>query len=175
MLVDADSVHRDIRSIILRRAVRNHLEAFFVADRSLDDVKRAIEEDTRLLRYPHRLTMEKSELRAIRSRISMIVVESGANSADDRIVEIASSPSLAITHDIPLAARLIEKGILVMDDRGHEYSKENIRERLSLRDCMTEFRNMGIKTAERQDRITQRTIQEFSNTFDRLCNLVFHA
>ena len=40
---------------------------------------------------------------------------------------------------------------------------------------MTEFRNMGIKTAERQDRITQRTIQEFSNTFDRLCNLVFHA
>ena len=74
----------------------------------------------------------------------MVVVEGGENAADDKIVELANENNLCITHDIPLAARLIEKNVYVIDDRGNVLDKNNIRERLSIRDTQKDFREMGI-------------------------------
>src|SRR5690554_6448389 len=65
-----------------------------------------------------------------------VVVPGGPDVADRHIIDHASEGDLAITADIPLAAALVEKGVLVLDPRGEQYSAENVRERLSIRDFM---------------------------------------
>lgn len=169
--IDSDSVPVKHRQVVLRRAVRQNLSAVFVADRNLKDVMDAISEHSRLLREPYRDTLLKDELRKIRSSISMVIVETSANSADDYIVKESSSGDLCITHDIPLAARLVEKGVLVIDDRGHRYDEENIRERLSVRDTMYAIREMGA-VPEKQKRFDAKLLEAFSNAFDSALNSI---
>jgi uncharacterized protein YaiI (UPF0178 family) len=73
-------------------------------------------------------------------------VAGGPDVADDHIAENAQPGDLAITADIPLAARLVEKGVLTLDPRGTEYSRDNIGERLSVRDFMDQLRSTGVET-----------------------------
>ena len=164
--IDSDSVPVRLREIILRRLVKENIPAWFVADRPLKDVRQKIAEHTASLREPLRSTMDKEELRKVKSPIEMVVVETGANSADDRIVEMAEAPGLAITHDIPLAERLIKKGVTVIDDRGNVFSEENIRERMSERAYMAEFRENGI-FIKAQKGMTDKDVNAFSNALDR--------
>lgn len=168
--IDGDSLPKTHRAIVLRRIVKDYIyikECIFAADRLLPDVRDAIDQHTASLRLPLRDSLDKAELRKIKSNISMVVVETGANSADDKLVEVASSPAFAITHDIPLAARLVEKGIVVLDDRGHELTSENIRARLSERNFMEELRLSGFQN-DKTKSFDQRTINEFSNSFDKV-------
>lgn len=145
LYVDADSVPIKHRNVIIRRILKERIPSYFVADRPLKDVIEA-----------------KREF----SQIEMIVVDKGINSADSKIVEMASAPALAITHDIPLASLLIEKGISVIDDRGSEFDEDTIKERLSERNMMTEMRNMGLYIST-QRRFDQKALERFSNAFDR--------
>lgn len=167
LFVDADSIPQKHRSIILRRALKSRIRCTFVADRTLSDVSEAIEEDTASQRAPYRGTLEKSELRKIRSCVSFVLVESGKDSADNYIANNAAAGMLCITHDIPLCARVVEKGALALDDRGNLYDENNVRERLSLRNAMTVLREGGVQ-AEKQKRFDQKTLEEFSNSFDRV-------
>jgi len=48
---------------------------------------------------------------------------------------------LVITADIPLAARIVAKGGVALDPWGEVYTKENVGERLSMRDLMIELRS----------------------------------
>ena len=171
--VDSDSLPKTHRPIVLKRIVKEsaHIrECIFASDRILPDVRDAIEEHTASLRRPYRDKMDKAELRAIKSNIHMAVVPTGANSADDYLVEHASLPGFAITHDIPLASRLVEKGLVVLDDRGHEYTEENIRTRLSERNFMTQLREMGVN-GEKTKAFDSRTLNEFSSAFDKVISL----
>ncbi len=163
--IDADSIPERHRSIVLRRIIGKAHSAWFVADRRLQDVERAIEEDKRLRRAPFRDTLTREEARKIGSEIHMVVVDSGADSADDEIVRIAEVPALAITHDIPLAARLLDKGLAVIDDRGGRYDAGSIRERLSERGNNRIFREMGLFD-QPSKRFDERTIQRFAAAFD---------
>ncbi|MDD3903045.1 MAG: DUF188 domain-containing protein [Sphaerochaeta sp.] len=140
LYIDADSCPKNLRVILLRCIMKNNYAAFFVADRPLKDVQRAYEEHTAQLRKQ----AGSADVREIKSSIQNVVVKADMDSADDWIVEHAELPCLAITHDIPLAARLVEKDIPVIDDRGGVYSKENMAQRLSIRNAMKEFREMGI-------------------------------
>jgi len=167
--VDADSMTLQHRSIILKRAIKEEAEAYFVADRNLKDIQDAISLDTERLRNPLRDSLSKEDLRKIKSKIRMIVVETGSNSADDKIVEIAECPAIAITHDIPLSQRLIEKNITVIDDRGNKLDSTNIAERMSIRDINREFREMGI-TSDKSKRFDSSTINKFSSAFDKAIN-----
>lgn len=170
LYIDADSLPKTHRAIVLRRIQKeiSHLgKVVFAADRELNDVNEVIKAHTASLRAPYRETLSKEDLRRIKSNISMIVVPTGANSADDKLVELAEAPGFAITHDIPLAARLVEKGIVVLDDRGHELTDENVRERLSIRDFMTELRSYGFES-EKTKSFDNKTLNEFSNAFDSL-------
>ena len=169
LYIDADSLPLRHRSIILRRIISKGHQAWFVADRSLSDVLLAIDEDKAKRRGPFRTALPKEELRKIGSGINMIVVESGANAADDKLVEIASAPALAISHDIPLLSRLIQKGLLAMDDRGNEYTADNIAKRLSERNVNSYFREMGL-FPDKQNSFDEKTIRLFTQTFDRLCS-----
>lgn len=166
VFVDADSLPVREREILLRRFSKDDVEAYFVADRTLKDVERAIEAHTGRLREGKR-DLDRKELKKIRSTIHMVVVEKGDNSADDEIVRIAPSGSIAITHDVPLAKRLVDNGVVVLDDRGGVYTGENINERLSVRNFMTELRAQGIKE-EKTKRLTEKDIMEFANSFDKI-------
>ena len=167
--VDADSVPQDFRQIVLKAASRLKAACFFVADRSLPDVKRFIADDTYSLRQAARAAGETDELsvRAIRSAVSMVVVESGADSADDYIVSNARPGSLCITHDIPLAARLLEKGCTVLDDRGGEYTAADIRSRLSDRLVNRELRSWGV-FEQQQGRMGMQVRKAFADNLDRI-------
>ena len=166
--VDADSVPAKLRQMILKASSRTSAPCFFVADRELPDVKAYIAEDTFALREKVRQSgqTDASEIRRIKSQISMVVVPSGENSADDYIVEQVSAASLCITHDIPLASRLLEKGCTVIDDRGAEYTAADIRVRLGDRLVNQELRSWGV-FSEQQSRMGQGVQKAFADTLDR--------
>lgn len=78
--------------------------------------------------------------------IKALQVPAGFDAADDRIVELVRDGDLVITADIPLAAAALDKGAHVLDPRGTWFSRDNIRERLTMRDVMDQLRSSGIET-----------------------------
>lgn len=167
LYVDADSVPVSIRAVIIRAAVRLDIPTLFVADRKLKDVLVASEEQTAMKRKEARdggMT-DKNAIRAVKGNITQVVVESHEGSADDYLVLHLAIPALAITHDIPLAARLIEKGAVVLDDRGNVYTSGNIAPRLSERDVNTRLREWGVQP-ERTKRMDAAQLKAFSDAFD---------
>ena len=167
LFVDSDSLPLRHRKIILSRVMKDGIRTQFIADRSLPDVMEAIETHTKMLRDPFRGSLAKEELRKIRSSITMTVVETGENSADDRIAELVSAGDLVISHDVGLSERVIAKGATALDDRGNIYTAANIRERVSERDYMKAFREMGLNDLK-QKSLSEKDYQRFSNSFDSL-------
>lgn len=78
--------------------------------------------------------------------IKSIQVPAGFDVADARIVELVASGDLVITADIPLAAAVTERGAQALDPRGNWFTRENIQERLTMRDVMDQLRSAGIDT-----------------------------
>ncbi len=95
-----------------------------------------------------------------------IRVEGGPDVADDYIAEHAEPGDLAVTADIPLASRLVEKKVLTLDPRGTEYTEENIGERLSIRDFMEQVRMTGVETGGPKA-YGPKDKQAFANALDR--------
>ncbi|CAA6812285.1 MAG: UPF0178 protein Daro_2879 [uncultured Campylobacterales bacterium] len=77
------------------------------------------------------------------SYIEYIIVEQGADEADNYIVDIVNEGDLVITADIPLADRIIDKKAHALDHRGELYTKDNIKSFLRMRDLMAELRESG--------------------------------
>jgi uncharacterized protein YaiI (UPF0178 family) len=111
----------------------------------------------------------------------MEICPPGDGSADDRILELAEPGDLALTRDIPLAARLVDASVTVMDDRGRLFTRENIRERLSLRDFVVGLAENGLDPervpsygmrerkalADGLDRVLGRLLRETTGVPDR--------
>jgi uncharacterized protein YaiI (UPF0178 family) len=90
--------------------------------------------------------------------------------ADRYIADHAEPGDLAVTADIPLAARLVEKQVLVIDPRGEEYTEENVGDRLAVRDLMDGLRGAGMldQPAGGPRPYNAKDRQAFSATLDRL-------
>ena len=74
-------------------------------------------------------------------------VSAGFDVADNEIVQRANQDDLVITADIPLAAEVIEKGLLHLNPRGlNVIQSQQSRERLNIRDFMDTMRASGIQT-----------------------------
>jgi len=78
--------------------------------------------------------------------IEYIIVDLGADEADNHIVELAQKGDLVITADIPLADRIISKDAHAIDHRGELYSTENIKQYLAMRNLMESIRDSGEMT-----------------------------
>ncbi|WP_373376306.1 YaiI/YqxD family protein [Cupriavidus nantongensis] len=78
--------------------------------------------------------------------IKALQVPAGFDAADERIVELVNGGDLVITADIPLAAAALDKGAHVLDPRGIWFSRENIQERLTMREVMDQLRGSGVNT-----------------------------
>ena len=91
------------------------------------------------------LLVSNSPLRVPRNPFfeSVVVARGQFDGADDWIVEQITDRDIAITGDIPLAARCLEKGARALDAKGRVYSPESIGDALASRELMTHLRAMG--------------------------------
>lgn len=72
-----------------------------------------------------------------------VVVPQGADAADDWIVENAADNDIAVTADVPLAARLVEKGVHVLGPTGRPFTPETIGMAVAMRDLKQHLRETG--------------------------------
>jgi uncharacterized protein YaiI (UPF0178 family) len=138
--VDADACPNVIKDILFRAAEKKQISCTLVANQFIQVPK-----------GPWFKSMQ---------------VPSGFDVADDRIVELIQPGDLAITADIPLAAKVVEKGAFALNPRGTFYTAENIRQRLTMRNFMEELRSSGVQVGgpasfNQQDRMA------FANALDR--------
>ena len=75
-----------------------------------------------------------------------LVVRQGFGAADDYIAEQAGPGDIVVTADIPLAARSLEKGALVVDSRGHAITDREIGPALAVRELKETLRQTGAIT-----------------------------
>lgn len=99
--------------------------------------------------------------------IRSIQVAGGFDVADNYIVQQAEAGDLVITADIPLADEVITKGGLALNPRGELYTRENIRQRLNMRDFMETMRASGMDTGG-PPAFSQADRMAFANQLDRL-------
>lgn len=137
--VDADACPVAIKDILFRATKRTGLQMTLVANRPL-----AI---------------------PAASNIHFLQVSSGFDVADAEIVRRVAAGDLVITSDIPLADLVIDKGGHALNARGDWFSKENIKERLNIRDFMESLRSSGIQTGG-QPPFNNKDKQAFANCLD---------
>lgn len=79
--------------------------------------------------------------------IERVVVDAGPDVADDWIADHIADGDIAITADIPLAARCVEKGAYVLEPIGRLLDKDAIGMALAMRNLMTDLRSAGVMTS----------------------------
>lgn len=139
--VDADACPNVIKDVLFRAAERVHVNLILVAN---------------------------APLRTPRSQyIRAIQVPGGFDVADNHIVEQVRGGDVVITADIPLAAAVIERGAQALNPRGELYTRDNIRERLNMRDFMDTLRSSGVNTGG-PAALSARDTQAFASQLDRI-------
>jgi uncharacterized protein len=119
--IDADAAPREVKEIVFRAARRLQLETVLVANQRL------------AAPFDH-------------PWVTTVRVQGGPDMADRHIADHAQPGDLAVTADIPLAAVLVARQVLVLDPRGDEHTGETIGERLAVRDLMDGLRGAGMVT-----------------------------
>lgn len=137
--VDADATPKAVKEILFRASERTNTELTFVANQLIN-----------VPRSPF---------------ISVVKVAAGFDVADNYIVEHTKKKDIVITQDIPLAAELVAKGCLVLSPRGEKYNKENVTQRLNIRDFMDSLRSSGIHTGG-ADAFSKKDRMIFANALD---------
>lgn len=118
--IDADACPRDVKDVIYRASARLGVVVVVVANSNIGT--------------------------PLSPLITSVVVKGGPDVADDHIAHHAVKGDVAVTQDVPLAARLVENGVVTIDVRGTVYDADNIGERLSVRDFMADVRDSGVVT-----------------------------
>jgi hypothetical protein len=144
--VDGDAFPNLLKPILFRSILRLNLKTFVVANKKVD--------------------IGKSEL------ISYIIVESGADEADHKIVEMVQDGDLVITADIPLADRVIAKNAHAIDHRGELYSVDNVKQYLAMRNLMEKIRESGEITRGPAP-FSQKNAHEFANQLNGFLGKIF--
>ena len=139
--VDADACPVVIKEILFRSAERTGVQVTFIANQ--------------LISVPPS------------KNITSVKVGAGFDVADDEIVRRVESGDLVITSDIPLAAEVIEKGGLVLTSRGENYTLDNIKARLNMRDFMETMRGSGLQSGG-PPALNHADRQNFANKLDAL-------
>ena len=134
--VDGDAFPNLLKPILFRSIERLSLQTFVIANKKIN--------------------IGKSKL------ITYIIVDSGADEADHKIVEMVKEGDLVITADIPLADRVINKNAHAIDHRGELYSVDNIKQYLAMRNLMESIRESGEITSGPKP-FGQKDAQNFAN------------
>ncbi|HET7456422.1 MAG TPA: YaiI/YqxD family protein [Gemmatimonadaceae bacterium] len=140
--IDADATPRDVKEIVFRAAHRLRLDTVLVAN-------------ARVPLPPGHPT------------VSAVRVEGGPDVADRYIAEHAAAGDVAVTADVPLAAALVAKQVVVIDPRGIEHTEHTVGERLSVRDFMDALRTVGVETGGPKP-FSPKDKQAFASALDRV-------
>jgi uncharacterized protein YaiI (UPF0178 family) len=97
--------------------------------------------------------------------ISLILVPGGPDVADDHIARMVEPGDFVITDDIPLADRVITRKASAMNPRGKLFSEHNIKDRLAMRDLLTDLRDNGMITGG-PAQFTRKDRQAFANQLE---------
>ena len=138
--VDADACPNVIKDILFRAAQRVRISTILVANQ--------------LIKTPPSRYISKVQVRA------------GFDEADKYIANAVEQGDLVITADIQLASKVIDKDGYALNPRGELYTRDNIRQRLGLRNFMEELRSSGVNTGGPSS-LSQSDRQAFANELDR--------
>ena len=141
ILIDADACPRPVKEILFRASERLKIKLILVANQPV--------------------SAPASDL------ISSETVSAGFDAADDRIVELAEEGDLVVTADIPLASRVIEKNGRALNPRGDLYTKDSIKEKLVMRNLMSELRDGGLIEGGGPAPFSQKDTLRFAQSLDR--------
>jgi len=100
--------------------------------------------------------------------ISFLRVSAGYDEADNEIVKRMQTGDLVITGDIPLASDVVDKGGIALNPRGELYTRENIKDRLNMRDFMETMRSSGLDVGGGPPPLNNTDKQNFANQLDKL-------
>lgn len=139
--IDADACPKAAKDLIVKFALKRKLEVVMVAG--------------------------QAQIKPAFACVKLIVVPSGPDAADDYLVENAVAGELVICSDIPLADRLVKKGVAALDPRGREFDERNMADRLATRNLFTELREQG-QASGGQGPYGEKEKQEFANSLDRI-------
>ncbi len=139
--IDADACPRAARDLVVKFALKRSFEVVLVAGQPV--------------------------ARPAFACVRLIVVPSGPDAADDHLVEHAEPGDLVICSDVPLADRLVKKGVAALDPRGREFDERNMGERLAVRNLFTDLREQG-QIGGGQAPYGEKDRQAFANALDRL-------
>ncbi|ASN03546.1 YaiI/YqxD family protein [Virgibacillus necropolis] len=78
--------------------------------------------------------------------VETIYVDTGADSADFRIMQLAEKNDIIVTQDYGLASLALGKGCIVLHHKGFEYTQENIDQLLHTRYTSAMARKSGKRT-----------------------------
>ena len=139
IFIDGDAFPNLLKPIILRAIERQKLDTIVIANKKIN--------------------IGSSKY------IEYIIVELGADEADNKIVEMLSENDLVITADIPLADRTINKNGHAIDHRGAMYTEDNIKQYLAIRNLMQEIRDSG-EITKGPPAFNQKDAQQFANSLN---------
>ena len=75
--------------------------------------------------------------------IHLVIVNQGADAADDWIADRIGCVDICVTNDIPLAGRCLKKGAFSIKPNGESYTNDNIGMALATRKIMEGIRESG--------------------------------
>lgn len=78
--------------------------------------------------------------------VSLVIVSSGPDAADNWIAENLGKNDIVVTSDIPLAARSLEVGAKAIRPNGEPFTEDSIGMTLATRDLMSSLRETGTIT-----------------------------
>ncbi len=146
--IDADSCPLLVRNHVTDYCAKRNIEVIFVANKKIEC--------------------------STQNPFKMIITDGSKDAADNYIFDhtkegTITSPStdLVITRDIVFADRLVQKGVHAINDRGIEFTKEIIKERLSERDFNLQLVQLGLSKPYHEG-YDKKKFEKFCNCLDRV-------
>ena len=141
--VDADSFPAKARDLLLKTAGGKGLRVIYVANHDI----------------PFSLSNPLFEMQ---------ICPQTPGAADDCIAGNCEPGDIAATRDIPLAARLVDKGVHVINDRGVRYDKRTVEKRLKERELSLQMEALGLHTGHSREGYGGRDLDAFGKCLHAL-------
>lgn len=143
LFVDADNCASLARSTLLKAAVRHSLTVVYAAN--------------------HDVPFEMQN-----PLFKMVICPKTSGSADDYIVASCTTDDVVVTRDIPLAERLLEKKVTVMNDRGFVFDEKNIVRLLKDRELSMQLAAIGVNTGKKYNNYNAKNAGAFAAELDEV-------
>ena len=141
--VDADSFPAKARNLLLKTAASKGLHVIYVANHDI-----AFSTQSPLF--------------------EMRVCPQTPGAADDCIADNCAPGDVVATRDIPLASRLVDKGVRVINDRGLCYDKRTVEKRLKERELSMQMEALGLHKGHSRESYGGRELDAFGKCLSSL-------